>query len=436
MKSLTRLPATIAIAGILLITGLAALGQPAVRREPFTPRPIDTPLYKRIDKIREIADKIKIDGKVNDWAGIPELSDPPNDAQGDGTRDITSVAIAPRAEDLLIMVKTAQRPAQDDLAFWFNIDLLGGATDDIQIGLAKDGMHTLWVFEEGKPPVQTQFRGIEAAIQDVVEVRIPYKTLAEALPMKMRGLMTGENARPVVRVAPFTFEKRLKQFIDYGPAVASFRLLPTPFPLDPPPAKNVKAVRYIDLPVNGKWYVGHGPFGVTTHQDMFAYDFYIVDATGHPSNVRDSKRNSDYQSWDQQVTSPVAGKVVQVKKDGEDQAPMLPTAAKATDANRVYMDLNDGFGLEFVHFRKNTVTVSSGQSVKVGKLLGNVGNSGQTTFPHLHLALWKQPEGKVTLPLGLSNVRVSLNHATEDPWAREFPAWDIREGYFVERIAK
>jgi murein DD-endopeptidase MepM/ murein hydrolase activator NlpD len=420
----------------VLCASFAVAGGPGARREPFTPRPTDAALYKRIDKARLAAEKIKIDGKGDDWLGIPEFSDPPNDVQSDAGRDIVSAAIAPRADELLIMVRTAQLPSQESHAFWFNIDFMGLQGEDVQIGLSKDGMHTLWIFEEGKPQSQSQFRGLEVMIHDVVEVRISYKTLAEALPAKMRPFLTGELARPVVRVTPFSYDARTKQFIDYGPAVASFRLLPTPFPLDPPPPKNLKAVKSIELPVNGKWFVGNGPFGIATHQDVFAYDLYIVDHTGHPSGTRESKRNTDYMSWDQPVIAPVAGRVVFVKKDGQDETPRLPNTAKVTDANRVLLDIGDSLALELVHFSRNSVKVSAGQSISAGKFLGNIGNSGQTTWPHLHLALWKQPESKVTLPLGLTNVRVSLNHAGEDPWAREFPAWDLREGYFVERIRK
>jgi hypothetical protein len=412
-----------------------AEGQP--RREAFTPRPADAPLYRRIAQVRKVAEAVKIDGQEGDWEGIPEFGDPPNDSLGEAARDIVRAAIAPREEELLVLIETAQRPTTEDQAYWLNIDLMGFQADDLQIGLAANGEHTLWILEEGQPNVQKTIRGIDVAIRDVVEVRIPYKVLAAALPPAMAVQLTGERARPAVRVTPFTWDKRTKRFTDYGPAVACFRLLPTPFPLDPPPPQGIKAVRAIDLPVAGKWYVGQGAFSLPTHREIFAYDFYIVDHTGHPSTVRDSKRGEDYLSWNQTVTAPLAGRVLRSKRDAADNPPRaLDLTKPAEPLNEVLLDIGDGLGLRFAHFRRQSVAVGQGQNVTPGRTLGNVGNSGKSPWPHLELSLWKLPDVKISLPMALANVRVSLNYAGEDPWAREFPAWDIREGYFVERMRR
>lgn len=425
------------VLGLVLLPGIADSQGPG-RKEPFTPRPVDAGIYKRIEQIRKVAAKIKIDGRADDWEGVPGFGDPPGDSTGDVSRDLVRVAIAPREDDLLILMETAQRPSQEDLAYWFNVDVLGKQPEDFQIGLSQTGVHTFWVFEEGKPAVQGQIRGIEAAINDVIEIRVPYKVLAAALPASMAAELTGEKARPVVRVMPFTWTSRTKQFTDYGPVVGCFRLSATPFPLDPPPVRNAKAVKAIDLPMTGKWFVGQGAYGVWTHQDVFAYDFYMVDATGHPSAPRDSRRNEDYMSWNQPVVAPLAGRVMRAKREAADQPPRSGTFAKSTEgvANEVLLDVGDGLGLAFYHFRRNTLAAGAGQRVEAGNLLGNVGNSGNSGWPHVHLGLWKLPEGKITLPLALANVRVSLNPGGEDPWVREFPQWDIREGYFVERLRR
>jgi hypothetical protein len=233
---------------------------------------------------------------------------------------------------------------------------------------------------------------------------------------------------------------RTTHFDDFGPAVASFRLLRTPFALDPPPVRNEDAVKAMDLPVLGKWYVGQGAFGLWTHRDVFGYDLYRVDATGHPSTARESRRNEDYLSWNQPVFASVRGRVIRSGRDAPDQPPRNGALGGRQEpaVNEAYLDIGGGLGLWFAHFRRGTVTVTAGQEVEPGKLLGNVGNSAAnaSSWPHLHLGLWKLPEGRVTLPLAFSNVRVSLNPAGEDPWARDLPRWDIREGYFVEGLRR
>lgn len=41
--------------------------------------------------------------------------------------------------------------------------------------------------------------------------------------------------------------------------------------------------------------------------------------------------------------------------------------------------------VKLAHLRPGTVTVATGDRVRAGQLLGEVGNSGDTTEPHLHL---------------------------------------------------
>lgn len=52
--------------------------------------------------------------------------------------------------------------------------------------------------------------------------------------------------------------------------------------------------------------------------------------------------------------------------------------------NHIIMKCADHVYAAFAHLQTGSVTVSAGQTVKKGDVLGNVGHSGNSTAPHLH----------------------------------------------------
>jgi murein DD-endopeptidase MepM/ murein hydrolase activator NlpD len=58
-------------------------------------------------------------------------------------------------------------------------------------------------------------------------------------------------------------------------------------------------------------------------------------------------------------------------------------------ANFVSVLHDDGTTGEYYHLRKNGVVVVRGQNVEVGDLLGYSGNTGFSSLPHLHFAVYK-----------------------------------------------
>lgn len=58
-------------------------------------------------------------------------------------------------------------------------------------------------------------------------------------------------------------------------------------------------------------------------------------------------------------------------------------------ANQVTVQHSDGLQSIYLHFRKNSIRVSSGQQVLTGDTLGFVGSSGYSSNPHLHFEVKK-----------------------------------------------
>ena len=213
-----------------LTTALLCTACPASANGPIG----DVPVFARIELLRPVASAIAIDGLGADWGAIPELPDPLGDAGGDASRDITGVAIAPLDDALLVRIRTAGTPSTYDLAFWLYVDFTGQQFLDLEIGLYLGFDDILWTYPASGPPTFQYWSDSTTVIENVVEVRIPYTQLAAVLPSEMADALSGSDARSFVRVTPFTrdYSQPGVPIVDYGAAVASFRLVQTPYALD------------------------------------------------------------------------------------------------------------------------------------------------------------------------------------------------------------
>ena len=412
--------------------GIAALGAALLARVASANGPIgDAPVFARIDALRPVAAAIAIDGNGADWGAIPDFPDPAGDAGGDASRDITGVAIAPLADSLLVRITTAGPPSTYDLAFWLDVDFMGQEPLDLEIGLYAGFPDVLWTYPEGETPSFQYWSDSQLAIGNVVEARIPYAQLAAALLPAMAAALTGSGARPWVRVTAFTrdYSQPNAPLIDTGPAVASFRLVPTPYALDSTLPPGGDAAVPVPPALSGLWYVEQGAFGIFSHAGYWGYDFSIVDASLFPDSPHPGPENSDYFDFGQTVRTPVAGTVYSTA-DGNVDIP--PLVVGSTAANFVYLDIGNDIALLFTHLKQGSVAVTPAQSLDPGAIVGQVGNSGSSDAgPHLHLGAETIGVGAPGLPIAQTEVEVGLNPVAADPWLRWLPSWGIREGYFV-----
>ena len=69
------------------------------------------------------------------------------------------------------------------------------------------------------------------------------------------------------------------------------------------------------------------------------------------------------------------------------RAPDAPDVAGRECGNGLVLDHGDGWHTQYCHMKNGSLTVQKGQRVAKGAVLGQVGLSGRTEFPHLHLSL-------------------------------------------------
>jgi hypothetical protein len=166
----------------------------------------------------------------------------------------------------------------------------------------------------------------------------------------------------------------------------------------------------IGPPLSGKgWVAANGCCGATAiHRSSnlpinggiffaqrFAIDWMQIDDAGRfikgdPSDVH------SYTCYGADILAVADGTVVDTLNNLDDQKPgTLPDPktinVQNVDGNHVVIDLGDGVFAFYAHMQKDSVTVSPGALVKRGQVLGKLGNTGNTSAPHLHFHLMEGP---------------------------------------------
>lgn len=392
----------------------------------------DEGVLRLIETIRASASAVTIDGSDGEWSGVPSIPDDLGDAEGDGRRDISQVSLIPTEEAVLVRIATLATPSRDDRAFWLNVDLAGFRHPELQFGFSPDGEHFVRRFDEAGSALGLRRVPFAVALDDVVEVALPFDLLEALLPDD--APLRGEGSRSWIRVTALTWDRNTDRILDYASA-ASYRIVPDPGPLDPPlPRRPEGPAATVDFPLEGVWWVSQGPFGYSTHAGVWAYDLSRTGrglAWAHP---RESCRNSDYHSWNAVVTAPAAGRVIRAENGHPDRDPCGPDGEGG--GNQLYLDVGGDVGLWMAHLREGSVQVRPDDRVEAGQVVARVGNSGRTSSSHLHIGLYRRSDGQTTLPLAFRNVRVGLNPVDADPWARTMEVWEPRGGFFVQRATQ
>jgi murein DD-endopeptidase MepM/ murein hydrolase activator NlpD len=192
-------------------------------------------------------------------------------------------------------------------------------------------------------------------------------------------------------------------------------------------------------PVHGEWVVlnppGHAPL---------AFDLLATRGTRAPYRVATFARHllwsidaTEVFGWSRPVRSPVDGRVVACS-DGDpdrmrlnlvrDLASLLLSPPKpgspfaAYGGNHVIIEAVDCFPL-LAHLRCGSVRVKAGARVRVGDQIGEVGNSGSSLQPHLHLQVMSSPD---PFPLFQNLVPFVLDRVSKRDGGRWMPADSAR----------
>jgi hypothetical protein len=159
---------------------------------------------------------------------------------------------------------------------------------------------------------------------------------------------------------------------------------------------------------DGVWYMSEGCCADDTHHrrglapvngtlsvpQRFAIDFYKLDDQ-HRTWEGDPSKLQSYLTYRQPILAAAAGTVV-AAQDGFANSTAVPHPPKVppipeTVGNHVIVQISDAIYVLYAHMDPGSVAVRVGDRVTRGQQLGLIGNSGNSSTPHLHFQILSTP---------------------------------------------
>lgn len=133
--------------------------------------------------------------------------------------------------------------------------------------------------------------------------------------------------------------------------------------------------------------------GTAKPDQAFAIDWIKLDDKGRVF-TGDPLKNESFFAYGQPILSATGGLVVKAQDAFSDQIPnrTVPvTTLKELYGNFVIVEIVRGKYAVYCHLKPGSIAVKAGERVHVGQQLAKLGNSGNSTAPHLHFQISDAP---------------------------------------------
>jgi len=180
----------------------------------------------------------------------------------------------------------------------------------------------------------------------------------------------------------------------------------------------------------GPWLTGNGPADASGHRrslipiygtpaiaQRFAIDFVKV-ADDNKTFKGDQLKNESYYAEGVDALAVANGTVVEVKDSIPENVPginsrAVPITLETVGGNHVIIDIGGGYYAFYAHLKPGSLKVKLGDKVTRGQVIGLVGNTGNSTEPHLHFHVADaiSPLGSEGVPYRLDSFEI-VGHCT------------------------
>lgn len=266
----------------------------------------------------------------------------------------------------------------------------------------------------------------EAGKLEFLEAKLQTKSYLENITFSASHWIAANNAI-VITTVPLLFENRPDKItvsvfgydIQGNEIVSTNELLVIQY----------KTKNQYDFPLKGIWSAFGAPSLNSHHRwvgiQEFSYDFIKMDKNGN-SHKKDGSKFKHYYAYGEDVVSIGDGKVVSVINTIEESDVLLHSddsdehwiKVKALQnelmqkgfeyvlGNHVIIEHENGEYSYYMHLKTNSVNVKVGNTIKKGEKIGELGQSGMSSEPHLHFQLSDNPSllKSRCLPIVFSNI--------------------------------
>lgn len=207
-----------------------------------------------------------------------------------------------------------------------------------------------------------------------------------------------------------------------------------------PPATACGPVE-LDAPLRGRWVVVNGPGTAVPSHGVKAYgQAYAVDvlqpAPDAPTSIGwglRPRRPETYPSFGRPVHAMAGGTVVRARDSQRDHGArdtwplllwMMTVEGFLRDVagvgtilgNHVLVRHDDGTVAVYAHLRRGSVGVRDGEVVHAGQVLAEVGNTGNTSEPHLHVQVMDREQPTVAAGVPMRWRGVTADGERDERW--------------------
>jgi biotin carboxyl carrier protein len=151
----------------------------------------------------------------------------------------------------------------------------------------------------------------------------------------------------------------------------------------------------------GVWLAANGPANESGHRralipiagvpsiaQRFAIDYVRMNDESKTFSG-DQLKNESYLAEGNDALAVANGTVVAVKDSIPENVPgvnsrAVPITLETVGGNHVIIDIGGGYYAFYAHLKPGSLRVKKGDTVKRGQVVGLVGNTGNSTEPHLH----------------------------------------------------